>query len=80
MQALIATQLQDDLEYTEAAQLARANQQKCTHQSVQKGGVMYASQARAMVQQQDENNTEKRILQVECQLERLHKSQVAEKK
>ena len=47
-QAQIAAQAVGDLAHTEAAQLARKARRTASHRSVQKGDVLYASEARNM--------------------------------
>jgi hypothetical protein len=77
-QAHLAAQVQEDLERTRAAELARANRQKRTRRSVQKGGVIYASQARAIVRKREEDDTQKRVQQAQPQLERLRNALITE--
>ena len=45
-QTQIAAQAVGDLAHTEAAQLARKARRTASHRSVQKGGILYASEAR----------------------------------
>ena len=55
-QAQTGAQVAEDLARTEAAQLARKTRRTASHRSVQKGGVLYASEARniAAVRVEDE--------------------------
>ena len=50
-----------ELENTKAAELARAAQQKHSRRSIQKGGVLYADEARAMVLQKEQESVEKEL-------------------
>jgi len=79
-QAHLANQLQEDLDNAEAAQLARANRQKRTRRGVQRGGVLYASEARTMVERREENEAEKQIRQAEYQLRKLERAKASERK
>ena len=79
-QGHLAAQLGTDLDHAEAAQLVRSNRQKRSRRVVQKGGVLYANEARSMIQKREENDLAKKMRQAELQLERLRKTQAAERK
>ena len=79
-QAHLAAQVQEDLEHTQAAELARANRQKRSRRSVQKGGVMYAGQARAIARKREEEDSQKKLQQAQRQLERVQKAVITERK
>jgi hypothetical protein len=69
-QANAGAQAQEDLLHTQAAELARATRQKRTRRSVLKGGILYASEARSIVHQREEDEVEKADLA-------LHRAQLA---
>ena len=79
-QGHLAAQVQEDLEHTQAAELARANRQKRSRRSVQKGGVLYAGQARAIARKREEEDTQRKLQQAERQLERMQKMVTTERK
>ena len=53
-QAQAGAQAWEDLQHTQAAEIARAARQKRSRQSVQNGGVMYTDEARSMTRQREE--------------------------
>ena len=59
VQAHAGAQFQEDLQHTQAAEIARASRQKRSRRSVQKGGVMYVDGAHSMTRQREEEELEK---------------------
>ena len=59
VQAHASAQAQEDLQNTQAAEIARAAREKRSRRSVQKGRVMYADEARSMTRRWEEEELEK---------------------
>jgi hypothetical protein len=72
-QAEVGAVAQKELSKTKAAELARANRQNRTRRSVQKGGILYADGARAMVRKKQEVNAAAKIRHAQMELERVQK-------
>jgi len=80
VQAQTGTMAQEELASTRAAELARANRQSRSRRAVQKGGVIYVHQARAIVSKKQELDTRKKVEKVERELEQLKKQTLRERK
>jgi len=63
-----------DLENTKAAELARAARQKRSRRPLQKGGVLYAYEAREMVKQKEQDSVEKELEKAQRALENAQKT------
>ena len=68
------------LEDTEVAQQARANRQRRSRRQVQKGGVIYAHEARAVVRQKEEDSVQQKLEKAGRELERAKKVAIRERK
>jgi len=64
-----------DLENTKAAQLARAVRQNRSRRSIQKGGVLYAHEARAMVLQKEKDSQDKILEKAQRMLDSARKAE-----
>ena len=79
-QAHAGAQAYKDLENTHAAENACAIRQNRSRRSVQKGGVIYAHQARAMVHKRAADAAKKTVEQAERELERVRKAAIQDRK
>jgi len=79
-QAQAGAQAYTDLSNTKAAEQARTLRQDRTRRSVQKGGVIYTHQARAIVKTREEDDAQKRIELAEREVEKLKKDVIRERK
>ncbi|KAG0126281.1 hypothetical protein HOY82DRAFT_615466 [Tuber indicum] len=61
VQAQSGAQALEDLQTSKAAELARSARQKRSRRSIQKGGELYAHEARAMVVQKEQETIEKAV-------------------
>jgi len=69
------TQAVEDLHKTTAAEKARQARQAASKRSLQKGGVLYASKARAMVKEKQELSEAQQILSTQRALAQLLKAE-----
>lgn len=69
-----------ELANTQAAEQARATRQNRTRRSVQKGGVIYAHQARAIVRKKEEDSAQKKVARAEWELEQAKKEAIRDRK
>ena len=80
VQAQAGAIAEEELVNIRAAEKSRANRQARSRRAVQKGGVIYAHQARAVVSKKDELDTRKQVERAERELERLKKATLLERK
>jgi len=78
VQAQSGAQAFAELTNTKAAEVARAARRARSRRSIQKGGVMYAHEARKMVRQKEQESLEKQVAQAQRSLEAV--SRIAENK
>ena len=79
-QAQAGAQAYTELNNTNTAENARRTRQNRSRRSVQKGGVIYAHQARAIVKKKEDADTQKRVEAAEREIERLRKAVIRERK
>jgi len=79
-QAQAGAQAYTELNNTNTTENARRTRQNCSRRSVQKGGVIYAHQARAIVKKKKDADTQKRVEAAEREIERLRKAVIPEQK
>ena len=79
-QAQMGVHASQQLEDTEVAQQARANRQRRSRRQVQKGGVIYAHEARAVVRKKEEDSVQQKLEKAGRELERAKKVAIRERK
>jgi hypothetical protein len=75
VQAQMGAQAVQDLNLTNAAQNARSIRQEANRRSLQSGGILYASDARAMVRKKEEKREADQVAAAQRALERAEEAE-----